>query len=151
MRKEILVTVAMVAFVGWFWWMARSVEISDSTIFPRAVMGAMLVMCGLQLIQAILMGRLGMKHLKSVAERPAYRKVAIILACMVVYLAVMEYIGFYTSAFLFYILTVLILQKRAITPKVLLVRGGMAAGFTASLYLLFNVILSSQVPSGILF
>lgn len=151
MRKEITGTVAMLAFIGWFWWMGKNVDMPESTIFPRAVMVCMLVMCGLQLVQGILMGRRGMKSAKSLAEKPAYRKVAIIVACIVAYLLSMERIGFYVSSFVFYIGTVLILQKRAITPKVLLVRGGMAAGFVASLYILFTVILSSQLPSGILF
>lgn len=150
MFKEILITLAMVALVGSFWWMSKAVEIPESNTFPHAILWAMLALSCLQLVQALLMGRLGLKHIATV-DHPAYRKVLIIVGSMVAYLLALEYIGFYVASFLFYIVTVLILQKRAITARVLLVRGGMAAGFVAALYVLFNVILSSQLPAGILF
>jgi len=70
---------------------------------------------------------------------------------MVVYLAVMEKLGFYLSAFLFFIAATFILGRQDLTLRKCVVRIGIAFIFSAVLFILFNKLLLVQTPKGLLF
>jgi hypothetical protein len=70
---------------------------------------------------------------------------------MVVYLVVMEKLGFYVSAFLFFIAATFSLGRKDLTLRKGVVRIGVAFFFTAVLFILFNKLLLVQTPKGLLF
>jgi hypothetical protein len=72
-------------------------------------------------------------------------------ALIAVYFVVMEKLGFYVSAFLFFIVTTFILGRKDLTLQKGAVQIGIALIFTAVLFLLFNKLLVVQTPKGILF
>lgn len=70
---------------------------------------------------------------------------------IVVYFVVMERLGFYLSAFLFFIAATFILGRKDLTLHKSIVRIGIAFIFTAVLFVLFNRLLVVQTPKGLLF
>lgn len=70
---------------------------------------------------------------------------------MVIYLVVMEKLGFYLSAFLFFIAATFSLGRKDLTLRKGVVRIGVAFIFMAVLFVLFNKLLLVQTPKGLLF
>jgi hypothetical protein len=70
---------------------------------------------------------------------------------ILVYLVVMEKLGFYLSTLLFFIATTFILERYDFTLRKGAVRIGIALIFTAVLFLLFNKLLLVKTPKGLIF
>jgi hypothetical protein len=70
---------------------------------------------------------------------------------IVAYFAVMELLGFYLSAFLFFITVTFVLGRKDLTLNKGAMRIGIALIFTAVLLVLFNKLLVVQTPKGLLF
>jgi hypothetical protein len=86
-----------------------------------------------------------------VVKKFPFGTVAGCLLLIVVYLVVMEKLGFYLSAFLFFIAATFILGRKDLTLHKSVVRIGIAFIFTAVLFVLFNKLLVVQTPKGLLF
>ena len=86
-----------------------------------------------------------------VVKKFPFGTVAGCLLLIVVYLVVMEKLGFYVSAFLFFIILTFVLGRKDLTLHKGAVRIGIAFIFTAILYVLFNKLLVVQTPKGLLF
>ncbi len=76
---------------------------------------------------------------------------AICFVLIVLYFVVMEKLGFYVSAFLFFIVLTFTLGRKNLTLQKGAVQVGIAFIFTVVLFLLFNKLLVVQTPKGILF
>ena len=63
----------------------------------------------------------------------------------------MERLGFYVSAFLFFIILTFILGRKDLTLHKGALQIGIAFIFTAILFVLFNKLLVVQTPKGLLF
>jgi len=85
------------------------------------------------------------------AKRFPFRTLVVCFALIVVYFVVMEKLGFYISAFLFFIILTFVLGRKDLTLHKGAVRIGIAFIFTAILYVLFNKLLVVQTPKGLLF
>lgn len=70
---------------------------------------------------------------------------------IVIYFMVMEDLGFYLSAFLFFIAVTVILGRKDLTLRKGTMRIGTAFIFTAILFILFNKLLVVQTPKGLFF
>jgi hypothetical protein len=70
---------------------------------------------------------------------------------IVIYFFVMEDLGFYVSAFLFFIMTTFIFGRKELSLRKGVIRIGIAFIFTAILFVLFNKLLVVQTPKGLLF
>jgi hypothetical protein len=70
---------------------------------------------------------------------------------IVIYLAIMEWLGFYLSAFLFFVAVTFLFGRRELTIRQGASRIGIAMIFTGVLFVLFNRILVVQTPKGLLF
>ena len=84
-------------------------------------------------------------------ERLPYGTLAICFVLIVVYFVVMEKLGFYVSAFLFFIIVTFVLGRKDLTLNKGVVRVGIAFIFTAILFILFNKLLVVQTPKGLFF
>jgi len=69
----------------------------------------------------------------------------------VIYFVVMEGLGFYVSAFLFFVIITFVLGKADLNLKKGAMRIGIALLFTSVLFVLFNKILVVQTPRGLWF
>lgn len=153
MFREYVAVAAMLVVVGIYYRLSGLVEISEACIFPRTVLAVMLILALIHLVQSVI--RSIQIRRSRVAEPPSapkipLRPVTVALACILVYVLVMERLGFYVSGLAFYLTVSLVLQRETFTMHGAAKRLSMAAAFMGVLYILFNRILAVQVPKGIL-
>jgi hypothetical protein len=78
----------------------------------------------------------------------AWKPVSFIFVAVIMYFTVMEKVGFYVSAFMYFVLIVFVLDWKGLTAKTGLIRVGSAFVFILIIYILFNKILLVQTPKG---
>lgn len=148
MRREIIVSLVLLASVVALYLSLDLMDDPRSIIFPRVIIIIIGVLSFFLLIQALMMG----EKLKEKTSASFYFGPFFVCFCLIViYFFVMEKLGFYVSAFLFYVTVTFVLGWKDITPKKGAVRVLSAAIFTGVLYFLFQELLSVQTPKGILF
>lgn len=133
----------------------------EAVIFIRVVVWAMGALGLLLLVQSLLFQRRsgarrvmqGSDATEKVSEskKPAvaWKPVILIFIGILVYFWVMERLGFYVSAFLYFVTMVFLLDWKGLTPKTGFVRVVSAFLFVAVIFVLFNKILLVQTPRGI--
>jgi len=123
------------------------IEDERAAIFPRVLIVAMAVLSALLLVQGLLLKR------KAAAPGRAYPwgRFFFLFGLIVAYFALMESLGFYVSAFLFFLAVAFILCRAELTGRKAGFRVLGSAIFVAVLYVLFNLILVVQTPRGLLF
>jgi hypothetical protein len=145
--KEWLCIAGMLGVIVFFFIQLPEKSEGDASLFPGLMMFLML---GLTAIKAV--SELRFPKSDSGAKKepfPLIRVLAVVVA-VILYIAVIETVGFYLSSFLFFLLTTAAVQTTPRTPKALAARAGIAFGFVAFLYALFSVLLKVQIPKGIL-
>lgn len=129
-----------------------------AAIFPKVVLCIMGALALMLIIQGLILKRkvgrgvvqgAGVVMAKTAGEKFMWRPVVFTFLAIVVYFGLLEKIGFYVASFLFFVVTVCVLDRKDLTPRKGLARCGYAFVFTAILYVLFNVILSVQTPRGL--
>jgi hypothetical protein len=134
--------------------------------FPRVVIIIMGCLGLVLLIQTIITKQRGERPVLQ-SDRVEYKEktkknsdaakgfpLATLIGCfflIVVYFVVMEELGFYVSAFLFFIIVTFILGRKDLTLRKSVMRIGIAFIFTAILFVLFNKLLVVQTPKGLFF
>jgi hypothetical protein len=148
-KKEWFCICLMVVAALPFCYLMRDYD-DSSILFPRVMVIVMFCLAVLKAIgEFIARNRARLAEEERKAPYPWFR-VLFVLAAMVAYIWVLEDLGFYTSAFLFFFLVTLAIQPFKITPKGVAVRFAHCFGFILFLYLLFSVLLKVQLPKGIL-
>ena len=134
----------------------------ESVIFIRVVVWAIGVLGLLLLVQSLTFKKQsGARRvfqgsdMKDKASGPKDKKfpwkpVSLIFIGIIIYFWVMEWLGFYLSALLYFVSMVFILDWRGLTPRTGLVRVASAFIFVAIIFILFNKILLVQTPRGLL-
>jgi hypothetical protein len=93
----------------------------------------------------------GEKNRAPVKNKFPLAQVFVCFILIIIYFAVMEWLGFYVSAFLFFVVTTFVLGGKGLTLR----KGGLKVGvafiFTAILFVLFNKLLFVQTPKGMFF
>lgn len=119
-------------------------------IFPRIVILVMGALAILLLVQGVL---LQPASNLPVGDEPKaqfpWKPVLLVLNAILLYLAVMQNLGFYLATFLFFSGVILILARKTLSLPKGLKMVAWAFVFTAVMYLLFNVLLKVQLPRGI--
>ena len=147
MKKDALV--GLICLVGSVVLYATLDMIEDprAITFPRTVITIMGILSALLLIQGLVMKTPG-------AEKgPSYPwlRFLMLFGMIVLYLAVSETLGFYLSAFLFFVAVTYVMGSADLSPKKAATRALSSAVFTGVLFVLFSVILEVQTPRGLLF
>jgi uncharacterized protein YqgC (DUF456 family) len=147
MNKKIIV--ALVCFVGSLALYLSLGTISEETarIFPRVVIVVMIVLSALLLIQELLVKRKGQKKGKSFP----WSRFFLLLGIIIGYFVFMQSVGFYVSAFLFFVIVSFLLGRSDLTAAKGASRIFQSAVFTGVLFVLFKVLLKVQTPTGLLF
>jgi len=85
--------------------------------------------------------------------KPKFPLVQVLLCfiLIIIYFAVMEWLGFYVSAFLFFVAVTFVLGRKGLTVRTGGLKVGVAFIFTAILFVLFNKLLVVQTPKGMFF
>jgi len=162
LRRELIISLFLLVMTIGLYFSLSLMEDPRAAIFPKVVIIIMGVLSLALLLQSIISrGKAGKPALqsdrieekKNPAAQPSF-PIGRLLGCfilIVVYLVVMERVGFYVSAFLFFIAVTFLLDRKGLTLR----RGGMRVGiafvFTGVLFLLFNKLLVVQTPKGVFF
>jgi len=123
------------------------IEEQRATFFPRTVIIIMGILAALLTIQGLILKKAAPAKGAGYPWARFFSLLAIILA----YLGISEYVGFYLSAFLFFLAVILILGWQKLNPRKSLMTVVSSAVFTAILFILFKVILEVQTPRGIFY
>ncbi|MDT8379443.1 MAG: tripartite tricarboxylate transporter TctB family protein [Desulfotignum sp.] len=125
--------------------------------FPRIVIMSMGILgAGLILQAAILLFSSGKPPHSTADDSPAIRSfpwkpVLTVLTGIIVYMVIMQHIGFYVSTFIYFTGIIFSLSYKDLNLKKSVKTGIMSFAFTTVLFVLFNVILKVQMPRGIFF
>lgn len=121
------------------------IEEPRAAAFPRTIIIAMGFLSALMLLQHLLFPKPKVKQ----APFPLLR-VGGLFVIIIVYLAMLEVVGFYLASFLFFMAVVCIMGFKRLTTKQVLSWVLGAVVFTGVLFVLFKVLLEVQTPRGLL-
>ena len=165
MRKELIISLVLLAGTIGLYCSLSLMEDPRAATFPRVVIIIMGVLSVALLLQSAIIRQksnkpalqgtsIEDKDQKDGASVKAKFPLAQVFLCfilIIIYFAVMEWLGFYVSAFLFFVATTFVLGGKALTLRKGGLRVGIAFIFTAVLFILFNKLLVVQTPKGIFF
>lgn len=148
MKKDVIVSLVCLAGAIFLFYSLNWIDDERAQAFPRVVISIIGVLSLLLLVQT-----LALKSVKQAAAGDPFpwARFMIMFGLIVVYFAIMERIGFYLSAFLFFIAVTTLFGGAAKRATKAVSRVGLPLVFTGILYLLFSVLLKVQTPRGMLF
>ena len=147
MKRDVIVSLVCLAAAISIYFTLGWIEGDRARQFPGVVLIITGILSVLLFIQTLMT-----KGVQSSAGKPfPWGRFLSLLALILVYFYFMESIGFYVSAFLFFIAVTLIFGRVGLTIAKAASRVGLSFAFTGVLYLLFRIILKVQTPSGVLF
>ena len=160
MKRDVVVSLVMLAGTVALYWSLSLMEEPRAALFPRVIILIMGALSLALLLQAILLGRRSEKAVlqgSSVEEKRGtgggkpfpWGMLILCFVIIVIYFTVMEWLGFYCSAFLFFTALTFLLGWKELTLRKAGMRIGIAFVFTAILFILFNIILVVQTPRGL--
>ena len=159
MIKELIISLVILAgsitlycTLGWL-------EDPRAATFPRIIILIMAALAVALLIQSLLMkgrkGKTGLPQTGAASKGAAagsafdFGTVVTCFLLIIAYFAVMQWLGFYVSAFLYFCASTMILGRKDLTVRKGAFRVMSALIFVAILYILFKVILVVQTPKGL--
>jgi divalent metal cation (Fe/Co/Zn/Cd) transporter len=162
LRKELIISLVLLALTIALYLSLSLMEDPRAATFPRFVIIIMGVLSVALFFQSVIS--------KQKVDKPALQSdrvnekkdsasgksfpIGTLLGCfvlIVVYFFVMEQVGFYVSAFLFFTAATFLLGRKDLTVRKGGTRIGVAFIFTAVLFFLFNKLLLVQTPKGMFF
>ena len=165
MRKELITSLVVLAVTIGLYCSLSLMEDPRAATFPRVVIVIMGVLSVALLFQSVFVRQKknrpvlqgtsvedkGEKTRAAVKNKFPLAQVFICFILIIIYFAVMEWLGFYVSAFLFFVAVTFVLGGKGLTLR----KGGLKVGvafiFTAVLFVLFNKLLVVQTPKGMFF
>jgi uncharacterized membrane protein YecN with MAPEG domain len=165
LRKELIISLVLLAGTIGLYCSLSLMEDPRAATFPRVVIVIMGVLSVALLLQsAIVRQKKERKVLQDTnvsdevekddavsGNRFPFARVFLCFVLIMIYFAVMEWLGFYLSAFVFFIAVTFVLGRKDLTLRKGGVRVGIAFIFTVVLFVLFNKILVVQTPKGMFF
>jgi hypothetical protein len=143
-RDAVVGLVCLVASVALYACLGH-IEEPRAMAFPQTVIIAMGVLSALLFLQHLLFPKPGAKT----APLP-WARVGGLFVIIVVYLFLLEPVGFYLASFLFFMAVVCVMGCKRLALKQLMMWAVGAVAFTAILFVLFKVLLEVQTPQGLL-
>lgn len=119
-----------------------------AVIFPKVVLMIMAILSALLLVQSLLVK----KAAAQAKQKPfPFKRALLCFLMIVVYLFIMESVGFYLSSFVFFVAVTFILGRGDMDLRKALTRVGVSVIFMVVLFVLFNKLLLVQTPKGFFF
>jgi hypothetical protein len=166
LKKDLIVSLILLAGSIALYASLSLMEEPAAASFPRVVIVLMGCLGLVLIIQTLIAGQrpprpvLQNNHVADSAKAPkdsgaanrfSFGTLVVCFVLILVYFVVMEKLGFYVSALLFFIILTFVLGRKDLTLHKGAVRIGIAFIFTAILYVLFNKLLVVQTPKGLFF
>lgn len=150
--KEYLAIIVMLALTGFFYIQTPLEMKAGGSIFPKVLMGVLVVLALLKLATELLYPKLkATKQDVDQAKKENWKRFWIILASIIVYVLSVEHVGFFVSSFIFFFGLTVAVQYEKRTPRGIAIRLASVTVFMACLYVLFIKILYAQLPKGMFF
>jgi hypothetical protein len=120
-------------------------------VFPSVVLGIIFLCAVVILITGILSLPVSPNNDKAVKNPAGRKKVFVLIGSTFLYVALMNVAGFYAVTLLFLFITALVLDTGEMTLRSKMVKSFiMTIAVTIIVYVLFSVLLSADIPSGLL-
>lgn len=146
MRRDALVGMVCLAGSAVLYSTLGLIDDPRAVAFPRTIIIIMGILSALLVVQGLLV-RERRKDEGGVSY--PWLRFLVLFAMIVGYLAVSEILGFYLSAFLFFVAVTFVLGRADLSLKKAALRVAGSVAFTGVLYLLFQVVLEVQTPRGL--
>jgi putative tricarboxylic transport membrane protein len=117
-----------------------------AALFPKVILVIMITLSIFLLIYTFIIGKMPQEEGPPIP----WMRLIVLFAFIIVYLSVMENLGFYVSGFLYLLAVTLTLDAKEITAKKAVTRVVVSGVFMAVMFVLFKIILKVQTPTGIL-
>jgi len=146
LKKDMIVSLVLLAGIVSLYFSLGFMDDPRAATFPRVIIIIMGILAALLLIQSVLLK-------KPETSKGAGFPLGRFLICffmIILYFVFMESLGFYLSAFLFFIAVTFIMGSTDLTPRKAVMRAVIGLVFTGILFFLFNVLLAVQTPKGLL-
>ncbi len=147
MKRDLMVAIVCVLGCLALYLTLGTIESQRAQTFPRVIIILMGVLSLLLLIQTLIIKTV---EAKQKGDFPWLRFLTL-FGLIVIYFGLMEIIGFYVSAFLFFIAVIVVLGWSKLNLLRLGAGVGVSAAFMATIFVLFSVFLKVQTPRGIFF
>ena len=145
MKKDLIVSLVLLAGAVSLYFSLDFMDDPRAANFPRVIIIIMGILSTLLLLQSLFL-----KKPESAGDaRFPFKRFFICFFMIIFYFFFMEALGFYLSAFLFFIAATFILGMSDLTIRTGVMRVILGAVFTGILFLLFNVLLAVQTPKGL--
>lgn len=162
MRKELITSLVLLAGTISLYLSLSLMEDPRAATFPKIIILIMGVLSMSLLLQSVITGpkkeKPGLQSDRVSAEKASTSKTSFpygpLVGCfilIVIYFAIMEWLGFYVSAFLFFVAVTLLLGRKDLSVRKGGMRVAIAFVFTTILFVLFNKFLVVQTPKGLFF
>ena len=145
MKRDAIVSLVLLAGIVSLYLSLGMMDDPQAVTFPRIIIIIMGILAGLLLLQSVVFKQ---KNGSQGAGFP-FGRFLICFFMIIIYFFLMEGIGFYLSAFLFFIAVTFILGSKDLTWRTGTFRVIIAFVFTGILFLLFKVLLVVQTPKGL--
>lgn len=151
-NSEIITAFYSLIVAGLFSFLSFYDTDADIYLFPRIIAIALLVFSVILLISSFQLSRLYSKNSNSNPKSGLFLEILPGLLIGIIYMTLMDVVGFYTSAFFVFLAFLLLYGKREMTdPKAFIKKVTVSIGFVFVLYLLFWQGLHVRTPTGLLF
>ena len=162
MRKELIISLVLLAGTISLYLSLSLMEDPRAATFPKVIILIMGVLSMTLLLQSVITGpkkkKPGLQSDHVSTEKASASKISFpygpLVGCFILivfYFAVMEWLGFYVSAFLFFVAITFLLGRNDFSVRKGGMRVGIALIFTTILFVLFNKLLAVQTPKGLFF
>ena len=146
MKKDLIVSLVFLAGIVSLYLSLGLIEDPRAANFPKVIIIIMGILSALMLLQTVFLKQ----PTSSKGAGFPFGRFLITFFLIIVYFLLMEGIGFYLSAFLFFIAVTFILGSKDLNFRTGSFRVVIAFAFTGILFLLFKVLLVVQTPKGLL-
>ena len=146
MKKDLIVSLVFLAGIVSLYLSLGFMDDPRAANFPKVIIIIMGILSALLLLQTVFLKQ----PTSSKGAGFPFGRFLITFFMIIIYFFLMEGIGFYLSAFLFFIAVTFILGSKDLNFRTGSFRVVMAFAFTGILFLLFKVLLVVQTPKGLL-
>jgi hypothetical protein len=150
-NRESIIAIVCLALTIILYSTLGTIEDERAEIFPRIVILIMIGLSALLLLQSLIPKKSLEKEEAQEGESYPLGRFILLFAMIVIYFAFMETLGFYLSAFIFYIAVCFILGRAELTPMKGLKWVVSSGVFVGVLFILFSIVLEVQTPRGIFY
>jgi hypothetical protein len=148
MKKDVIVAVVCLAIAVFLYATLGHIELERARTFPAIVIIGIGVLSVILFIQTLLQKA---RTESADKERYPWGRFVLLFAMIVAYIGLMETVGFYVSAFLFFVAVCVVLDRQDLAFRRAAAWTGEAAGLTIVLFVLFRIVLEVQTPRGLFF